>query len=106
MVRFLILVVATTSMVLVMLMFRRLWKKITLAVKLILAVFVLSAISRLWQDTKTLEELMPLLIAMVGFGVVWVFFWAWGNWNLRGRQRRAARAARGLADTTSEPRKA
>lgn len=106
MVRFLVLVIATTSMLLVMLMFTRFWKKITLAVKLILGVFVLSAVSRLWQDTKTLEELMPLLIALAGFGAVWAFFWAWGNWNLRDRQRRAARAARGLADTASEPRKA
>jgi len=105
-VRFLVLLAAITSVLLVISMLTRLWRKVTLAVKLIIGVFVLSAISRLWQDTKTIEELLPLLIALAAFGAIWILFWVWGNWNLRERQRRAARGAGGVKEGASEPRKA
>jgi hypothetical protein len=100
--RFLVITFLISSLALVVLMFSRFRKKLALAFKLIVAVYVVSALSRLWREDGNDSALMALAIALAGFGVLWGALWLYSNWILGRRHRSATASASGGAGSSSQ----
>ena len=91
--RFVVVFSILAILVLVGLMFSKFRKKIGLAFKLMLVVYVVSALSRLRQESDDMQGLLAAGIGLGGILALWGILWLYANWHLSRRQRGAAAGA-------------